>query len=582
MSRGTDVIYNNVQLVNCTTRQWSQEVRWDDSNTQAVGQAFDLEFQCVVTTSFLNQVLASAGPYVGFSPSNAVGGNAPNVYDAIRNVLMEPRRDLRILMNGNVMLSVPSCHKLSHPLRDIENGPKPISFNIQHVAGDQAFLITWKVRAVQSPCGARATTDATSVMSNRWDISESMDANHAVTRRIVGQMVLTTSEIPGHLYKYLVVPPLEKGFRRDEIDFEVQRDGLKCNYTVVDRQIDHAAPWPATRMSVNRTIFAKYGIQSVSQVDISLEAPPGTDRTLLISRAFQIAYATVNVRGAIESSRPDAVLEEAVLSEHFGDTCSLNLRMVVKDTADKPFQIIKRDAGKVLKLPALRGVSYDWQGSFEPPLFGSTPHGPRSAAVLATLHTYLQTPCSPRKSVGVREPSSEKGKHKNPNATPTRITERPVDAVPTPRQQYSSDATHTVWTHSVVRTRYLRNNMRAHLPRARAPRQNRSPSLIQLGVPLGQKIIIIDAERVGSYPKIPSPEQIFSDNAGRDDLYVMDHYVEMLPPVLSSDGVKFVYRIKAYYLLAMPEPMDHFYQANIATHGYTNFDGRVRMGEVFE
>ena len=44
----TNVTYNGVELHNCLTRQWVQEVVYDESGTDMIGHRFGLRFECIL------------------------------------------------------------------------------------------------------------------------------------------------------------------------------------------------------------------------------------------------------------------------------------------------------------------------------------------------------------------------------------------------------------------------------------------------------------------------------------------------------------------------------------------------------
>lgn len=590
MSGGTDVQYNGIILHNVLTRQWKQDVRYDPTKTNAVGHTYDLTFTGYIATEYINSAFAEGGPWIGRNFADAASGtSAVDVYRAVRNALLEPRRRLIVEMNDNVVLDVEPCTALSKVNRDIDNGPKPVSVLIEHVASDKAFRVTFSIQCTVLGCEP-PSGQIPFVLSNRWAVSETIDSNIVVTRTIRGRMIVSNSQISAHSYKYLVVPTLEKSFRRESIRFEVQEDGLAADYEVTDRQVDHAAPWPAQKMDVVHSKASQFGATFASQIHVVLDGYPGCPRGALLIQALRIADARMNLseKLAIRGGTPSAVPTSSAVIEHFGDTPRIELRMELQETPSSTRSFLDKFTEGIdepLRLPELAGRRYDWQTSWEPGVYGHNSAGPRDNIVLLTLSAYLQNPCGGNKAISHASQGYgdvKKGDDAKVSSEPTSVIEYTVPRLSDRRdQKYSNDAVRSVFTYSKIISRYLNNTLRVQLPIADFSTEEVSAHSVVaiLSRPQGQKIILMDVERAGAWPKIHPPYDLDTD--GQTPEALLDHWLEMLPPQLASDGRTYIYRVRAYYKYALAKAKGLADNLHVGSNPYTNFNGRVNLRDVY-
>ena len=66
---GTEVYYNGIRLSNVTTRQWQQEVIYDQSNTDTIGQRFNLTFEAICHIQTLDSQTADVQADIARLPS---------------------------------------------------------------------------------------------------------------------------------------------------------------------------------------------------------------------------------------------------------------------------------------------------------------------------------------------------------------------------------------------------------------------------------------------------------------------------------------------------------------------------------
>jgi hypothetical protein len=549
---GTTVFYNGVELQNVLTRQWEQAVQYDGSNTDMLHHRFNLRFEAVLHTLQYNPT----EPLGAF----AMSMNAQQIstrYRDVRELLAQPRGRLEVYMGNQLVFACyPSNGAVNDPNRDVDNGPKPKDLSVVRVAGDRAFRVSFSVECAKVEC-----TDGKAppvVLNNRWSIQEVIDVNCFTIRTITGTLRLslpgaTTPNGPYQVaWRGMVVPSLEFGFRRESMEFTCAKNGLDCDYTVVDRQIHTAAPWPATTMSVTHAEDAtENGYMTKTTVQVRLGGPPHVDRRLLIARAVDILDARTRYLTDGTEEEPMWILEAGYIREYIGEEnaieAGLTLLRTPKNQALWMAGLPPDTIGSPLSLEPFDGRPYSPQVSTPPSVYGYDPTGNEDRlGVLAVLQCYLQSPCSDQHEIS------------QPNTSPTIVYEDVTGGLAGAESQeefslqkkdsdkLSDSAQHSLYTHCAVESDYHISDMTVTLPLARAANAaGDACRTISLAPAQCIRTITFDAERVGAWPSVPKPVLDYADGslrARRIGYKLVPH-----PPTLSADRRTYIYRVRGEF-----------------------------------
>jgi hypothetical protein len=118
--------------------------------------------------------------------------------------------------------------------------------------------------------------------------SEAINDRFFIERTIAGSIALSAPvAMLNDDFRWLVVPGLEPGFRRDRLEFTTDASGLKIQFRVINVQTHAAPPWPAVRWEMTHTEEVQGETNFFSDYHCRLEGAPNSDRKLLISRAMQ-------------------------------------------------------------------------------------------------------------------------------------------------------------------------------------------------------------------------------------------------------------------------------------------------------
>lgn len=576
--------YNDVKLANVVTRDFTQSVEYDESETDVLFHRFRLRVEGILhlPEGFFNAD-TFPGPFA-VGPNFANQASAAAVLREVRKRMGTARKALVFTDdNGNELLKVqPATASGGDVDRDVDNGPKPGDFEVLQFYGSHAFKIGWTVNCAKTACENQNRL----VLSNRWTLREEMDDNHMISRYINGRIVLSKGpdEAYGHAFRSLVVPALEDGFRRAHVSYEVTRDGLSADYTVIDRQTHTAAPWPAVRMQGTHAESTSEGTAFFSDFQVMLTGKPDADKRQLIQRAIQIADDRLNFRA--RQFNIDYLIVNAAIIDHFGDLPAIEMRMRLQAVADDAkgtlyLANLKNRIGTPIDVPSISGEpdAYDPKRSVVPELFGSTPHGgKRDPAFLFLLHVYLQEPCDENHSIASAGRSRPAGVAADtPGRRQTTVEGRTVSDLDDGNDSfYSEETKKAVYTMAVIRNHYSLKPIRAQLPVAQHLNVSSAATsdIIGIAKPQAVRKITYSAERVGEWPKAPAPLDRYVDKAIVGVL--MDHYVEPEPPRPGPDGRQPIYRITAFYEYALSRPPTTSESVSLGKLPFTNIPAAER------
>jgi hypothetical protein len=590
---GTTVTYNGVELHNVQTKSWDQELVYDASGTDLLYSRYRMRFEGIVHAQNIGTGTHNAPAWIAKAGTTGSGANAVTTFAAVRSLLAQPRATLTVTFGSSVVVNV--CSRSGDtgmppgmaPGTDLDNGPKPRHVSLTHIIGDQVFRLVFEIDCCVQECPSASPGDTSllNVVNNRWSISEAIDENFFTTRTIRGRLRLGRPMQNAHAYKSAVVPSLESGFRRDRIDFAVAENGLDCEYTVVDKQVHQAAPWPAARMIVDHAESTSDGVKSYGEVTVRMQGSPEADPRLMIAQAIRIVdyKLKLNIGGGNTNRgvNVDYMVESASITEHTGDENAVEVSMRVQHTgiagvagSDTMALYLQRMGqpirhALVAPLPGTQ-IQYEVNKSRTPKIWGYDPWGSldgRSpAAVLYALGCYLQSPCNSRHAIYDGEmPEGEMPDSTGPEYD-TDVTVAQSNLPAYDPDRYSEETKTNIYTYARMDSRYFNLRCRTQMPVAGLAADSPSISgsdpvpldthtaVFDLARPQGRREVRVDFERAGTWPEIPEPEDTYTD--GEIVGTLIRSWDRALPPTLSADKVQKIYRIEAYYLYALNRPVE--------------------------
>ena len=230
---------------------------------------------------------------------------------------------------------------------DVDNGPKPRRVNLIHIASNKLFRIEFEIDVAIVDCISPGNSQG--VLSNRWSMSDSVDHNWYTIRVIRATLRLAYLALNPQAFRGWVVPPLQRGFKRESIETATTRDGLSLDYAIVDREVYNSAPKkPATTWRCTHTESVNDANTSISDIDLSLEGPPHTAKQDLIALGAQIIQQIINVPQFSKTT----MLVGAAIVDHVED-CAINMKFTFRGgfSLSEFYTIIDQSMGQPLLPP---------------------------------------------------------------------------------------------------------------------------------------------------------------------------------------------------------------------------------------
>lgn len=567
----TVVEYNGVVMRGVMTREYDAEATWDASGTDIIGQKIRFTFQGMIHDQGLS---TQAVEFQGAAPRWV-----PSKVEYYRRLLMTARLPLIIrkhnTTNNNALEREFVCNEarpnnIGDPNTDINNGPRPISANVIHVTGDRVFRVTFVIECMQGTCAGpyEATKGSNKVCNNRWAVSESMDANYYVTRTIRGRIRLSSGLWSPHMFKGLVVPKLEPNFARTAIEYDALETGLEATYTVTDRQVTYAAPYPCTQFSARHEETTEDCLQFTSSMSVTCWGDLSTNKVDLLSRAFQIADARLdflNRKNALNFLIEYAsIVDEMNQNENRVDL-SIRLRRFDTNLAGYFSNLMTGKIGQPLKLP-----NYDASVSRTPAVWGYTSSGTRDVDAVSQFfsYCYLQDPCAATKSVSGGEPLKERRNDYVPETTERKAYSTKQLPPTDDAYNFSGEHSKAIYVSARATSVYGTDSRRAHLSLAWSNTKDTAKSVL-LGGGRATRTITVDCERIGAWPSIPTAKDEYKDGDMTGKL--LKAWKEPMPATLSPDGRTKIYRIRAFYKYGLNRPPTKKETLRVGVLPFTSF-----------
>ena len=180
-------------------------------------------------------------PVVG-QPTKGVlnGGLGLGVWtdEAVRSVLMAPRKTLRYDMDGQVVLFAP----LPGFSADAFNGPKPLFVNVTKNIATKTWVVDFGVEVYLNECNL-FSSGLSPLVSYQWEMEHDVDEHFYTTRTIRGRALfrpdIRLKQFPQNViddFRSALFHPIPRNMKRDRIYVKSRDDGLTLDVVIVDKE----------------------------------------------------------------------------------------------------------------------------------------------------------------------------------------------------------------------------------------------------------------------------------------------------------------------------------------------------------
>ena len=148
----TTLTYGDVILHNVLTERWDQEITYDESGTDMIGQKHTIRVRGILHAQRVP--ITNSKTYITHVPQPAT---VFTLLDNVRSLLFQPRQKLEIKIAGNSVLVVnPPNANIVGADTDVNNGPKPRHVEVTPI-GRSAFRVQPAVSSQANMLPARGT-----------------------------------------------------------------------------------------------------------------------------------------------------------------------------------------------------------------------------------------------------------------------------------------------------------------------------------------------------------------------------------------------------------------------------------------
>ncbi len=575
---GTTVRYNDVWIKDCETLLFNQEVMYDDSNTDTVFSKFTIR----VLGSVHPDQLANHAVQFG---TNELPGPASDLVQLLQARLSHPRGHFQYSVDGKVLLEAVPVPGQSHS--DVNNGPKPLRVDIVRVVGSRLYRVEFEIEICTVKCAEGYETNIPNwppqnaeqnhdVLNNRWTCHEERDGNFYNTRVTEGILRISHASFVAHMYRWLVVPMLPRGYRRESQRFWDSADGLSLRYQIVDRQKYCAPPSPAVDWyAVYTESSGEGGAVGFGEMRVILDGAANCDKQHLLYAAVNVVLS--RLRGLV--SKPDdksySQLLHLAIVEHL-HAARVEVTAHCKHTNSDAEYLNARIANIRRGLVDQENTSDEQQGAFadyDPDLWPVPSPYAHSENAAAWAH-YWQDPCVDIHGIPdpltmeVENPHEPEDKRDETDYGHAEINpDVPPPYPPSVERQVSPTQDFCPYT-------YFRADYELEMDYCTVPMPAAS---FQGGSSVGAKtmevfctwlsagvqtlVVKIHAERIGEWPLMPEPTRGITDDQGV--VYQSLGY-KLFPstPTLCADGRSKLYTLQGHYRFFLSRSLtyqDHLY-----------------------
>ncbi len=560
----TIVIYNGVTLRNVLTEEFSFTPVNDNSSTDKLFDRYVIAVECIVALRPYQQALAGTHLPLGLE---IAGGptcfSAQDVFDIAKPLLATHRCDFQYIMEGTVVLEA-WASTAAH------NTPHVIKCEMTSISS-ALIRIRWSVEIKMPPCTDGGNNPFWPVINNRWSVIDDIDETFRTRRTWSGRLVLAKSpaalDAPllrtAHLYRHLCVPPLNPGWRRTAMKFTGEANGVELGYEVVDEELAcEGPPYPAVTMQfTHEKAFNPYtSPKQVETIGVILRGPAKVDRRLLVWRAAQILVA----RGRIST---DTVTKNRMLravriveqTNESGCVVSADARIHNiggdEEASGKFAAMDIYPLGEVLTLPA----PGPGQAAYDPTRpYATGPWGSGMGLLISTLSAAWQTSCTGdhANTQGTIYPAEPPAQGQPTSDSPPQITWQQVAPPNKQGPDVNDSARAAIYEHCRLESKLVWNFGKVQLPFA-APvvsgGRTKTCKIIQASAPSVQRVVTIQAERVGDEPIRFKPKNFEDANGATYE--VQEFWMSDRAPEVMQDGT-LLYSTDAHYLFLLDEEPD--------------------------
>ncbi len=444
------------------------------------------------------------------------------------------------------------------------------------------------------------------VRSHTWTCYEQVDTNWFTTRTYNGELKIISPHANIHDFRVLCVPPLTPGMKRESIDYRVSSDKMTLQYTIVDKEVMITPPADFKNININHSEAAgKFGHISTVRLEIKINGNRAASRKKMLTYALGIIDYKLHLSDlAAGKANKFAVLIQSMdvaVSEGTHQDNSLTVSVTAQKTYTEKQQVPGQVANgqwfgfvserlmRRLNKAALTNVDDVQAASYNNQLMQGNnsalvnlgPHYDGGIESVSCFHAVMAESCATDLSFdgladnetsdvtrreSIRDNLSADAPVTLPSAPVEILDELP--SLASPSLLSTAHGTHQYNTYFIT-TEYSNNAMSMSLPSSETTSTSSlglpSAVFVRIGPAQWQKKVMISAERYGTPPRLPDPEDLLTEPgtmlspgggtyATTANLKLIKFEPKPHAPQYAPDMSGLIYRTDATYVYAMDRP----------------------------
>jgi hypothetical protein len=228
--------------------------------------------------------------------------------------------------------------------KDIRWGPHPKILSWKPIGSSRACEIVWECTTYLPPlCSANGWARSSGVMAFNYAADFSHTPKGFTTRTITGYLEIAQTRsgrnVPdcADLYRNLIKPPLPADFQRSQ-DYKVSANKSRLDFTITDRQIESANPWPEGVVAIrgnHRANWMRRGsMQLRNTISMDIELAANINRTSALKIFLDTAFKRIN---KLRDRDVGVLIDSFDVDEQlfgYGNSFSISYRILKKSLRD--------------------------------------------------------------------------------------------------------------------------------------------------------------------------------------------------------------------------------------------------------
>jgi hypothetical protein len=564
----TKIVYNSIQIRGVLTEEITYDPVYDSTNTDIIG--------IHTRVTVLAYVHDNEGNWIHGTPTWTVGAaTMPQGLTALFRELSMPRKPFIMSINDEDVFNIlptavepNNCNRTpvgSGLNQDIAHGPR-CTYRVIGIQGQHTARCQFVFEFTTPICDNNE--EIRDFLNLRYWIADDVDCTTWLTKRTYqGVLRVKGMQVNSHqLARTITLPPIQKHFRRESINWSESPDHLELHFTIRDVEITDAAPCPATHWEGTYSVSIPQGdINSISELRFRLWGDRNTDRVTLFKLAQSIIDTKLNYTIL---TQPQQIIVESQVWEEKLDAHEVSVYMRIRNTGPDRFTRNVMASGDFFELGKPLGASASaftgnpgpgrpeglWAGDHDPDQSYWPPDGLPTASLAGIFIAALQTPCCPQRLCQEGTYEADRITCVSEDTPPTLVRQNAYTPL-THRYSYEHMEKPYIWYR--ITNRYHRDTGWRGFPLGSQCAYTSTSdrfAFAQIHCNICTREVRIEAARINAWPELPDPRDSWTDPETNIKYVLRDVKIDPNPPQLSADGRHEIREVYASYFYYMSRP----------------------------